>query len=108
RSGCVHTPAPHTSRVQSLPSLVHPVPSGSLFAWHTPLPLHVLGLSQSESAPLTQGVPEGRSGCVHTPAPHTSRVQSLPSLVHPVSSGSLFAWQTPLPLQVSGLSQAES
>src|SRR3989442_4675255 len=98
-------------RPPSSPLLPSPVlfrSSGSLFDWHTPLPLQVSRLSQSVSVALPHEVPDGRFGCVHTPAPHTSLVQALPSLVHPVPSGSLFDWHTPLALQVSRLSQSVS
>src|SRR5438876_4662003 len=78
--GCVHTPPPQTSFVQSLVSGVH-APE-MLFAWHTPLPLQVSGLSHSPLVCEPQVAPAALFGCVHTPPPQTSFVQSLVSGVH--------------------------
>src|SRR5438552_522163 len=92
--GCVHTPPPQTSFVQSLVSGVH-APE-MLLAWHTPLPLQVSGLSHSPLVCEPQVAPAALFGCVHTPPPQTSFVQSLVSGVH--APEMLLAWHTPLPL----------
>jgi hypothetical protein len=108
--GCVHEPVPlQMSFVHWMPSVVQAKPDGSLFAWHDPDPLQVLGLSQSVSDWLPQANPLGWLGCVHEPVPlQMSFVQSLPSVVQPVPDGSLFEAHAPNPSQLSGLSQSVS
>ena len=76
--------------MQSFPSLVHDVPSVSLFDWQTPLPLQVSGLSQSVSELLPHAVPEGTFVWAHAPDAQASVVQSFESLVHDVPLVSLF------------------
>src|SRR6185295_14446490 len=71
----------------------------------------VSGLSQTVSEPLPHGVPEGSNVSVgHAPAPSqdSATSQSPASARHTVVVGSLFAWQLPVALQVSGLSQTVS
>jgi len=68
----------------------------------------VSGLSQSVSLLLPQVVPAGSFGWVQTPLLQTSSVQAFPSEVQAVSSATRFVWQSPPPLQVSGLSQSVS
>jgi len=110
--GCVHEPALlQISLVQSLPSVVQPLPEVSWLSWHRPLPLHVSGLVQSVSAGLPQVVPVTSWFDRHVPEP-----LQVSGSVHSVSDGSpqvlpdvaWFARQVPEPLQVSGLVQSVS
>lgn len=95
-----HDPPPQTSPVvQALPSLHGLV----LLAWTHPVPNEHESSVQGLPSSQVEGVP-----ATHAPPLQVSPVvQASPSL-HGAPFASPLVWQTPEPLHVSGLSQAES
>jgi Arc/MetJ family transcription regulator len=108
-----HAPAPlqFSATSHSPASARHRTVVGSLFARHVPVELHESGLSQTVSLALPHAVPEGSNtfaGQLPAPSQFSATSHAPASARHTTDVGSLFTWQAPELLHVSGLSQTVS
>jgi hypothetical protein len=78
---------------------------------HTPAPLHVSAWLHNDSPWSPHAKPDGRkpsAGQLPAPSHFSTTSQSFTAARHVNVVGSLFTWQAPDPLHVSGLSQTVS